>query len=207
MKTRISIRQLRGKWLLIGLFAASLASSQTRNGTLTGTVTDPSGAAVPGAAVSLTNSQTRAKHQATTSSSGVYTLSELPFGNYDLSVGAAGFQTAEAHNITISVNQVSRFNVALSVGDVQSSVEVTAEAQALQQDSPTVQTNFSTKADGGATSRAGRLRYPFSRIVHISYARGCRRPVYDLGEWRPDVFQFSVIGWRERRPVLGARQF
>lgn len=131
--------------LLALLLVALAANGQTGRGTLTGTVTDTTGAAVPNAAVTISNDSLGVKQQTQTSGSGVYTIPEVPFGTYTVTVTQTGFQTASAQNVVISANQVTRFDATLTVGDVQTTIEVTAEAQLLQQDRATVQTNFSTK--------------------------------------------------------------
>ena len=124
---------------------AGAVFAQTGRGTLTGTITDSSGAVVPRASVLLTNAETKTRFEAQTSAAGVYTVPELPYGRYAVEIRQAGFQTAVASGVQIAVNQVTRFDATLQVGEVQQSVEVTAAAPLLQQDSSTVQTNYNTK--------------------------------------------------------------
>ena len=140
------MKRLNGFWVL--LLAAGLPpviQAQTGRGTLTGTVTDATGAAVPDATVTLSSDRLGVKLQTKTSGSGVYTIPEVPFGTYSVSVSQTGFQRATSPEVVVSANQVTRFDVSLQVGDVQTTVEVSAEAQLLQQDTSTIQTNFSTK--------------------------------------------------------------
>ncbi|HYO82448.1 MAG TPA: carboxypeptidase-like regulatory domain-containing protein, partial [Bryobacteraceae bacterium] len=125
--------------------AAGMMTGQTGRGSLTGTVTDPTGSSVPGAAISAKHVATGTAFKAETSSGGVFTLPELPFGQYTVAVTKSGFQTAESTNVIISANQVTRFDLTLSVGNVQQAVQIEAVAPLLQQDSSTVQTNFTTK--------------------------------------------------------------
>ena len=141
MKVRFS-----SAWLLpMVLFLAASLFGQTGRGTLTGTVRDPSDASVPRATVTITNAASGVKLQAETSVSGVYTIPEVPFGTYTAKVSATGFQGATSTNLVVSANQVTRFDAMLTVGDVQQTVEVTADAVSLQQDTSAVQTNFSSK--------------------------------------------------------------
>ena len=83
-------------WLLkIGVFAvmvASLALAQVGNGTITGTVTDPAGAVVPGATVEAKNAETGVVFPAVSTNTGAYTIPELPIGNYVVTVKRMGFQ-------------------------------------------------------------------------------------------------------------------
>ncbi|MBC7925034.1 MAG: TonB-dependent receptor [Bryobacteraceae bacterium] len=133
-------------WAVLVLATIPLAlSAQTVRGTLTGTVLDATGAAVPGATVTLTNDALGVKIATQTSTSGVYTLPEVRFGTYSVTVAQKGFQTVSTSNVIVAANQVTRFDTSLQVGDVSTTVEVTAEAPLLQQDTSAVQTNVSTK--------------------------------------------------------------
>ncbi len=97
-------------------------------GTILGTVTDPSGAAVPGAAVTLNNPNTGLARKATTGSTGVYEFLVVPVGeNYVVEVSAAGFQKATQTGITLLVNQKFRADFQLVVGAVTQTVNVSAE--------------------------------------------------------------------------------
>lgn len=131
-------------WVALSLFVFT-AAAQTGRGTLTGTVLDASGAAVPNTSVTISNESLGVKLQTQTSQSGVYTIAEVPFGTYTVTVAQKGFQTLSAPNVVVSANQVTRFDASLQVGDVSTTVEVTADSQILQQDTSTVQTNISTK--------------------------------------------------------------
>ena len=80
-----------------GLFLSpAVSAQQTDNGGLTGTVTDPNGAVVPGATVTVTNLGTNAKRTITTNEEGRWTFAVLPLGNYQVTAEAAGFQPGEA---------------------------------------------------------------------------------------------------------------
>ncbi|MEK7755286.1 MAG: carboxypeptidase-like regulatory domain-containing protein, partial [Acidobacteriota bacterium] len=131
--------------LATAVLGAAVLSAQTNRGSLTGTVTDITRAVVPEAQVTVANAQTGTRYQAQTSAGGVYTVSELPFGSYSVSVSKTGFRAAQVKEITITVNQVTRLDVTLQVGEVHQSVEVTERAVALQQDTATVQTTYNRK--------------------------------------------------------------
>src|SRR6266849_939395 len=83
-----------GSALFLLLFTAISVSAQVITGEITGTVTDPSGASVPGATVAATCAATNASRTATTGNSGSYVLSNLPPCSYSLSVSAQGFKTS-----------------------------------------------------------------------------------------------------------------
>src|SRR5215210_8076334 len=90
--------------LLSIILAAAAASAQTSRGTVSGTVTDPNGAAVAGAVVEVTNEGTGEKRSATTDDQGGYTVPNLPFGLYDITVNASGFAPNTAKGISVSVS-------------------------------------------------------------------------------------------------------
>src|SRR5579864_4919424 len=109
-------------------------AAQTTTGSIVGTVTDNSGAAVPGAAVTITNVDTNSATKTTTDSSGNYVVTPLPVGHYSVSVEARGFKRALNEGITLNVQDRLGVNVALEVGQLSETVEVTAATPALQTD-------------------------------------------------------------------------
>jgi hypothetical protein len=117
------------------LMAAGALLAQSDRGTITGTVSDPAGAVVAGAAVEIKNVETGAVYQAGTSATGNYTLAQLPAGNYELSVAAPGFKKYVRPGITVEVAQVYRADVALAVGSSTESVTVSAAAPLLKTES------------------------------------------------------------------------
>jgi outer membrane receptor protein involved in Fe transport len=105
--------------------------AQTTAATLTGLVTDPSGAAVPGAHLTLSNVDTGAKHQLDSNASGEYTLTALPPGNYTLSVTRAGFRSYQQQGIVLTVSEQATANVLLAVGATENTITVTANASVI----------------------------------------------------------------------------
>ena len=99
------------------LFAQDTAS-------ITGTVTDKSGALIPKAAVNVTNRTVGIDRTTTTNAQGAYLIAALPPGQYDLTVTAPGFEKFQANAITLVVAQNARVNVALNVGEVNTKVTV-----------------------------------------------------------------------------------
>jgi hypothetical protein len=116
--------------LLCFLWSAS-GKAQINRANLNGTVTDPSGAVVPNARVDVVAPDTDFKRQTGTEGRGVYSLSSLPPGMYDLTISAQGFETYEEKGIELSVGQTRTVNAQLVVGATTSTVEVRASAQAL----------------------------------------------------------------------------
>lgn len=107
-------------------------TAQTTYGSLSGTVTDASGAAAPGAIVTLKNVATSEQQVQTTGDTGMYSFVNLIPGQYRITVEKTGFKRVSRENVIIQVQQSSRVDVALSVGEVSETITVTSEAPLLQ---------------------------------------------------------------------------
>lgn len=128
--------------LTLILACAASAFGQSDRGTITGTVTDPNGAAVAGAKVTATDLNTNETREATTSGEGTYTLPELKANPYKVSVEAQGFKTANLENIVIAVQVTRRADFTLEVGEISNVVTVAADsAPVIQTDTAVRQTN------------------------------------------------------------------
>lgn len=129
----LSSRALRGSLLsLLLLLCPVLLRAQSTYGSLTGTVTDSSGAAAPGALVTLTNMATSEKQTQPTGDTGLYSFVNLNPGVYQLTVEKAGFKRVERENVVIEVQQTTRVDITLNVGQVSETVTVTSEVPLLQ---------------------------------------------------------------------------
>src|SRR5262245_49787423 len=131
----------RSNWYSFGLIllaSASLLSGQTGSGTIQGTVTDPSGAVVPGAAVTATNIATGVQTARTTTGAGLYVLSPLPPGEYNLQVVAPGFQQLTQERITVNALATIPMDLTLKVGNAAEQVTVEATATALRTEDVTL---------------------------------------------------------------------
>lgn len=117
------------------LMMAARVFAQGASGTVLGTVTDSSGAIVPGATVTITNTATNSIFRTVTTSAGDYNAPALNPGPYRVAVEAAGFAKAVTNNVTLAVNQKIRVDIALKPGAVTETMEVTAQAVALDTDS------------------------------------------------------------------------
>jgi outer membrane receptor protein involved in Fe transport len=114
-------------FLVFVLLAAVSLSAQTFRGTILGTVTDPSGAVVSGANVTVKNTGTGLERTTTTSGDGSYSLPELPIGTYTVTVTQSGFQTFQASGVTVDVATERRVDAALKTGEITTKVEVSAD--------------------------------------------------------------------------------
>ncbi|MCC6539528.1 MAG: TonB-dependent receptor [Bryobacterales bacterium] len=111
------------------------ALAQSTFATLTGTVTDPAGAAAPGATLEARDINTGYVYRATSNDQGQYTISDLRNGTYVLRVNAAGFQEARVENIVLTGLDVRRIDVALRIGSVDTVVEVSGGATLIETES------------------------------------------------------------------------
>ena len=122
--------------LAISLFSTVLLSTELRaqevTAAITGKVTDPTGAAVPGAKVTATDTQRGTTWPTVTNGDGIYNLPRVSVGTYNVKVENQGFQTSQQSNVTLVLNQVARLDFQLQVGNISQSVEVTGAAPILQ---------------------------------------------------------------------------
>lgn len=112
---------------LLAVLALSSAWAQTVTGSITGQVTDPSGALVSGASVIAENVATGVKTAATSNGAGVYTIRFLPIGSYKVTVEAKGFATANLDPFQLEIDQTAKIDVALTISSAE---KVTVQAQA-----------------------------------------------------------------------------
>lgn len=128
---------------LICLFRTPVLA-QAVTGTILGTVTDPSAAAVVNATVTLTEVNTGVVRTARTNTSGNYTFPDLPEGNYSVTVESTGFKKEIRSNIGLAINTSGRIDVQLQIGNVGQSVEVTAAPPELQTDRADISSSISS---------------------------------------------------------------
>lgn len=133
-------------WIVAVLLAVCIqpAAAQILYGSLTGNVTDPSGAAVVGATVTITQTETNQTRTTTTNEAGIYSFPTIPGGTYELKVSAQGFRTLVRKDIAISTNTASRIDAQLELGAVTESIQVTGEAGLLQTDRAEVRRELPT---------------------------------------------------------------
>ncbi|PYS32261.1 MAG: hypothetical protein DMG14_34970, partial [Acidobacteria bacterium] len=126
--------------LCLGILIMSsvMAIGQLTTGTITGTVTDQTGAAVPGATVTLKNTDTGITRSAQTRENGKYEALSLPTGNYEISASLSGFRTVVHTGIGLAVGQNAVVDFALQVGEVSQSVTVTGETAQVETTTATV---------------------------------------------------------------------
>ncbi len=144
------------RWITqISTFAVSLflvcmftqpAPAQVLYGSIVGTVEDPSGAVIPGAALSITNVATNTVREVTADDEGRYTAINLPAGSYTITATAPGFRTTTRAGVIVTINNVTRVNVRLQVGQLSEQVTVTGSAAVLQTDRSDTRSELTSKA-------------------------------------------------------------
>lgn len=175
---------MRRAFLCVSLFLLAISAyGQSDRGTITGTVSDSTGAVIPEAPVVARNTETGAVYQAASSSTGNYTLSQLPTGTYELTVTVPAFKKFVRSNLIVQVAQTLRVDVALEVGSASESVNVTEVSPLLKTESGEMSHNVSTSAMDNL---------PVLGIGSNASSAGIRNPYAVLqllpgSDWRPDT--------------------
>src|SRR5437899_2363564 len=125
---------------LLAFAGGTILSAQQTTATLTGTVNDASGGAIPGVTVKAKNQETGIDRETTTNEQGAYTLPFLGAGDYDIEASKTGFQSSKVSRLSLQVGQTVRVDLALQIGAVNESISVTATGAALQTESVAVGT-------------------------------------------------------------------
>ena len=112
-------------WALLFAFVGTDLAAQTATGTITGTVSDKSGALVPGATIRVRNEATNAHQQAVSSDDGLYRVPVLPPGTYEVRAEMPGFKALVNSGVLLSVGENRTVNLALEVGEISDSITVT----------------------------------------------------------------------------------
>jgi hypothetical protein len=129
--------------LVAALLFASSALGQVDVTAVSGIVKDPSGAAVPGAEIQVTNISTNGRYRVQSNEKGEYAVPALPAGAYAVSVTKSGFKTGAVDNVILQVGVPATVNVDLQIGDTSERIEVTAGASIVQAETADVSTNIS----------------------------------------------------------------
>ncbi|MBI3894429.1 MAG: TonB-dependent receptor [Acidobacteria bacterium] len=117
---------------LIWVLSGGISLAQVTTATISGTVTDNTGAVIPGAAVTGTNVATGFSRAAGSDARGVYHLRQLPVGSYTVRVEMSGFQSAVRAGVTLTVGQEATLNFSLNVGAVAEVITITGEAPMVE---------------------------------------------------------------------------
>jgi outer membrane receptor protein involved in Fe transport len=125
-------------WALLALVLPAPASAQTGAASITGLVTDSSGAAVPGVTVTATNTATNVTYTAVSNEAGNYTIASVPVGTYVVKAELSGFRTVTRSSLNFEARQIARLDFKMDVGQVNETVNVEGTPPILQSESTTV---------------------------------------------------------------------
>src|ERR1041385_796581 len=128
--------------VVLALFGLPVFGQATSTGSLAGTVTDPKGAVIAGATVTLANDETKQEFTAVTSGEGTFTIPSLFAGKYTATISQQGFKTAKVTEIKIDVGKPSSIQVALEVGAATETVTIVGGGELLQTQTATVGTTL-----------------------------------------------------------------
>ena len=129
--------------LIVFSLLATAVFAQSDRGTITGTISDPGGAVVPGVPVEARNLSTGVTYPVASTSTGNYTIPELPVGPYELTATAPGFKKYVRQGLVVQAAETYRVDIALEVGAATDSVTITAEAPLLKTESGELSSNLS----------------------------------------------------------------
>src|ERR1700721_312335 len=155
------------------VFAVSTSLAQTSDGALAGTITDSSGAVVPGANIVATELEAGARSATVSTGSGDYRLAALAIGRYDVAVTAPGFERSTSTGVLVTVGSLSTLKVVLKAGSVSETVTVDAS-------SPTIETESSDI--GGTVTNKQMEDLPLSLALGVNGMRS------------PETFEFLIPG-------------
>jgi hypothetical protein len=138
----VATRQRKGRYLAALFLFLTLAALSVfaQDATIVGTVTDPSGAALPNVAITVTHVETAETRSSVTNGDGQYVVSALSIGHYNVNAKAAGFGVSDRNNIVLNVNDRTRVDFSLKVGATTENITVEANAVAVQSDSSEIST-------------------------------------------------------------------
>jgi hypothetical protein len=154
--------------LLMALILAAVAGAQTFRGAINGTVTDPTGAFVPGATVKATEKATGVVHSTVTTSEGQFAFQDIPLGSYIVNVSASGFSAVTVDNVGVSAGSIYTLPVKMQIGKEATTVEVSAASIALD---TTTQTQTMT-IDSSVVENAPLNGRDYTQLIAVSPGYG-----------------------------------
>jgi Carboxypeptidase regulatory-like domain/TonB dependent receptor-like, beta-barrel len=196
---------------ILWLFA-SVAFGQEITGSIRGTVFDPSGAGVPAATVTATQTETGFTRSVVTDGQGAYVLVLLPLGHYQLEVSADGFQKYAQRGVTLSVNESANVPIHLSIGSTTQSVQVTANAALIETSDTTLGKTVGEREildlplNGRNFSQLGLLQPGVVPVTPgLAQAGGSLRDgqAYSVNGQRPESNNFLIDGASNENAVDG----
>ena len=161
--------------LCLSLLIPIAAFSQTANGIITGTVTDASGAVIPGVSLEVKNTDTGVVFQTITTETGTYFAPNLPVGPYSITASLSGFKTLNRTGLTLSAAQTLRVDLPLEVGTAGDNITISAEATLLKTETGDIAHNITLEqltdlpilGIGNANAGSSGVRNPFNSTTMV----------------------------------------
>ncbi len=157
-------RIFTGSALLLLVSASVFAQSQANTGLIQGTVVDPNGAVVSGAAIVVKNVDTGFERSLTSNSDGFFSAPLLPLGKYRIAATASGFSGSNLENIQLSIGQTLSLRIEMKIGGTAVTVDVSSEAETVE----TARTELSTQINDRAVQNLPINRRDFSRFALLT---------------------------------------
>src|SRR5436309_15164595 len=132
--------------LLLFLAIVAPVHAQTPSGEISGTVLDSSGLPVPGVTITLTNQATNVTRVVQTNEVGLYVISAIPPGTYDLKAELTGFRTVERKSLVVQVGSANRLAFTMDVGEISEALTVVAHLPLIQTENAALRTAIENRA-------------------------------------------------------------
>ncbi len=190
------------------VLAVSANFAQGNLATVTGMVTDSAQAVMPGVTIRIRNVGTGIARTMSTSSTGDYTITNLPPGGYEIIAEAKGFRTYRKSGVVLELGQVLRDDIQMQVGTVTESVNVTAEIAVLNTESGTIKGDVIVQAEIQDMPLNGRDFTDLAFLVPgvVPVAQGGQGSFASINGARADSTNFVVDGFNNRNPRGAAAQ-
>ncbi len=173
---------------LLAICVPSLMAQSAGTSSLSGTITDPSGAAIPNVTVTLTSNDTNQARTTATGGDGQYKFTLIPPGSYKIRFSAAGFKTSEIGSVVLNVTESPTLDRALEVGQQSEQVTVEATAETLQ----TASSTLGTVVGGSTVTELPLANRNFTQIIGLS--AGANVPVNNATSFGKGTLDISVNG-------------
>jgi len=187
--------------VIAAVMAPSMMAQSLVTGDITGTVTDPSGAVVSGASVSLKSDANGSTRSATTGSNGTYRFSLLSPGNYTVSVSASGFSKSET-TTQVNVGQAMVADIKMSVGSGSQTVEVTGAAPLVNADNADLSTNFDQNLIANSPNGGNDITYVAQSAPGVTMNTGMGYGNFQTSGLPATSNVFTVNGENDMDPYL-----
>jgi hypothetical protein len=196
--------------LMMFILSLGTAWAQTPTAKVTGTVRDPSGAVISGVTVSIANVETGARAQSTANESGIYSISFLNPGRYELTAESQGFKRHLRQNVLLETGQVATIDITLEIGEVAETINVTAATPLLQAETSSVSQFIENKTVINmplASRRAASLARLSGNVTFIEEGAGAEAlPFFSMAGGRARNQMWYLDGGIAQNMALGVPQ-